>query len=93
MHLVARISALPLLRVARTVAAGGHDIPQDIIRRRYQRGRNNLIDLYFPLSDYWIVYNNSQRPIQVVAEKTINNLPLIYQPSIWQQITNNNYEP
>lgn len=78
---------LAVERVKKRVASGGHNIPQDIIRRRYQRGRDNFLDLYSPLSDYWIVYNNSQSPIQVVAEKTINNLPFIYQPSIWQQIT------
>ena len=83
---------LAVERVKKRVTSGGHNIPEDIIRRRYQRGRDNFLDLYSSLSDYWIVYNNSQSPIQVVAEKTINNLPFIYQPLIWQQITNNNYE-
>jgi predicted ABC-type ATPase len=37
---------LAVERVARRVASGGHSIPEDVIRRRYERGRGNLIDLY-----------------------------------------------
>ena len=82
-------SDLALERVKKRVASGGHNIPQDIILRRYQRGLNNFIDLYSPLADYWIVYGNSQSPTQVIAEKTINNLtPIVYQPLAWKQLIN-----
>jgi predicted ABC-type ATPase len=37
---------LAVERVARRVASGGHSIPEDVIRRRYDRGRRNLINLY-----------------------------------------------
>jgi len=46
---------LAIARVHRRVASGGHNIPEDIIRRRYERGRKNLIDLYLPLCDTWII--------------------------------------
>lgn len=46
-------------RVARRVASGGHSIPEEVIRRRYERGRRNLISLYIPLCDRWIIYDNS----------------------------------
>lgn len=79
-------SDLALQRVQKRVASGGHNIPQDIIIRRYQRGLNNFVDLYSPLADYWIVYDNSQSPTQVIAEQTINNSPIIYQPLAWKQL-------
>ena len=39
------------LSVRRRVESGGHNIPEDVIRRRYERGRKNLLELYLPLSD------------------------------------------
>lgn len=77
---------LAIERVSRRVASGGHDIPDDIIRRRFQRGRDNFLNLYSPLVNNWIVYNNSQSSTEVIAEQTINLSPIIYQPFIWQQI-------
>ena len=46
---------LALERVHKRVASGGHNIPEDVVRRRYERGRNNLMQLYLPLCDTWII--------------------------------------
>ncbi len=73
-------------RVARRVASGGHSIPEEVIRRRYERGRKNLIDLYLPLCDGWMVYNNSRSEPSLVAERIINQQPMIYIDEIWRQI-------
>jgi len=83
---------LAIERVRRRVESGGHNIPEDIIRRRYERGRKNLTDLYLPLCDRWIVYDNSSPNLQIVAECPFNQEPLIYQPQLWTQIKNFNYE-
>jgi predicted ABC-type ATPase len=42
---------LSIERVARRVASGGHSIPETDIRRRYERSRKNLTELYLPLCD------------------------------------------
>ena len=76
---------LAVSRVAKRVAAGGHDIPTDAIVRRYQRGLNNLFDLYLPLADRWIVYDNSNQTTKI-AEKPIVQPIVIYQPDTWQNI-------
>ncbi|MEL6928198.1 MAG: zeta toxin family protein [Cyanobacteria bacterium J06600_6] len=76
---------LAISRVAKRVASGGHDIPTDIITRRYQRGLNNLIELYLPLADRWIVYDNSNQRTKI-AEKPIFEPIIIYQPDTWQNI-------
>ncbi|MGD9891642.1 MAG: zeta toxin family protein [Dehalococcoidia bacterium] len=48
-------------RVAARVTLGGHHVPSDVIRRRYQRGLKNFFTLYQPLVDSWRVYDNSGR--------------------------------
>ena len=74
------------LSLASRVASGGHNIPNDTIIRRYERGRRNFVELYSPIADRWIAYNNSQER-QKIAEKPLNQSVIIYQSSIWQQIT------
>ena len=54
-------------RVAERVSNGGHDIPKDVIIRRYWAGLNNLFDIYMPIVDSWILVNNSQTPRIIVA--------------------------
>ena len=54
-------------RVAERVAKGGHDIPKDIIVRRYWEGLDNLFKIYMPIVDTWILVNNSETPRLIVA--------------------------
>ena len=54
-------------RVAERVAKGGHDIPKDIIIRRYWEGLDNLFKIYMPIVDTWILVNNSETPRSIVA--------------------------
>jgi predicted ABC-type ATPase len=77
---------LAVERVARRVASGGHSIPEDTIRRRYERGRKNLISLYLPLCDGWMVYDNSTLSPTLVAEGIVNQQYTIYENGIWNQI-------
>ena len=46
-------------RVAERVRQGGHDIPEDTIRRRFAAGLRLLRDVYRPLVDPWVYYDNS----------------------------------
>jgi len=69
------------------VASGGHSIPEDVIRRPYDRGRVNLISLYLPLCDGWMIYDNSSSSPLFIAERIINQQPIIYIDQIWRQIT------
>ncbi len=50
---------LAILRVAERVASGGHNVPEETIRRRYERGLQNFFKLYQPIADNWSVYNSS----------------------------------
>lgn len=46
-------------RVAARVLQGGHDIPEDVIRRRFDAGWRNFEGVYKPLLDAWQVFDCS----------------------------------
>ncbi len=48
-------------RVADRVEAGGHNVPEPDLRRRFRVGLQNLFQLYRPLLDSWALYDNSER--------------------------------
>lgn len=48
-----------IARVKTRVAQGGHDIPEATIRRRFAHGLENFHNLYKPLVDAWMLYENS----------------------------------
>ena len=77
-----------ILRVAQRVAEGGHNIPEDVIRRRFARGIANLTHLYLPICDSALVYNNSHGKPQIIAELEIETHSMIvYDKAIWTKIT------
>lgn len=50
---------LAVQRVAARVRAGGHNVPEDTIRRRFERGLALLFNTYIGLFDTWRIYDNS----------------------------------
>ena len=46
-------------RVRQRVQDGGHNIPEDVIRRRFEAGRRNFETIYRPLVNQWALYDNS----------------------------------
>jgi predicted ABC-type ATPase len=70
-------------RVADRVRAGGHDIPVETVRRRYQAGARNFFDLYEPLVTSWEVYDSSGLEPRLVAER-LETLPrTVYDEAVW----------
>jgi len=59
---------LAIQRVRARVASGGHNIPEDTIRRRYANGLKYFFYDYIPIVDKWILADNSQSPFTVVAQ-------------------------
>ncbi len=47
-------------RVKRRVKLGGHSIPEETVRRRYDAGLRNFFSLYRPLATTWRFYNNTR---------------------------------
>lgn len=83
---------LAIQRVAMRVSEGGHNIPQDVIIRRYFKGLQNLINVFTDICDYWIIIDNSNTPYKFIAEGGLNNTPTIYENEIWDQIKANKNE-
>lgn len=63
-----RTPDMAVKRVKARVAAGGHNIPEDTIRRRYYVGINYFFKDYAPACDRWILADNSEPPFRVIAE-------------------------
>ena len=59
---------MAIQRVHDRVAAGGHNIPDPVVRRRYVMGLQYFFDTYLPVIDRWILADNSKPPFSVVAE-------------------------
>ena len=60
-------------RVACRVSQGGHNVPDDIVERRFYRGLKNLFELYMPLVDKWTIVESIDIPIKKIAEKKFCN--------------------
>lgn len=53
-------------RIRQRVREGGHDVPEAVVRRRFDAGWRNFETLYRDLVDAWSVYDNSQRPPELL---------------------------
>ena len=67
---------LAVERVRARVAAGGHNIPEETIRRRYMAGLHYFFNIYRNMADRWILADNSQIPFRVVAEGQAGRLTI-----------------
>ncbi|MDR2956474.1 MAG: zeta toxin family protein [Prevotella sp.] len=59
---------LAIKRVEQRVRFGGHNVPEDVIIRRYFAGMRNLFSMFIPIADYWILVDNSTDPFSMIAE-------------------------
>ena len=50
---------MAVARVATRAAHGGHDVPEALIRRRFDAGLRNFRELYQDLVTSWLLYDNS----------------------------------
>lgn len=65
---------LAVERVAARVETGGHNIPEETIRRRYRVGIDYFFHDYAPICERWILADNSQIPFRVIAEGSRNDV-------------------
>ncbi len=54
-----RSPAEAIARVAERVAQGGHNVPEDVIRRRFDAGLSNFETIYRFEVNYWGWYDSS----------------------------------
>lgn len=60
-------SAVAIQRVKNRVNQGGHDIPEDVIKRRFLSGLTNFSDIYKNIVDDWDLLDNT-KPIPTLTD-------------------------
>lgn len=74
-------------RVAQRVSNGGHGIQEEVIRRRFKRGIDNLLHLYLPICDSVLIYNNIKTPAQlIVRKKSLREKVEVVEDVMWNQL-------
>lgn len=73
-------------RVAKRVSEGGHNIPVAVIDRRYYRGIKNLLNLYIPVCDEWLVMDNVEVPSKIIARGAVQFGEVVINTDIWDII-------
>lgn len=76
---------LAIERVGIRVSEGGHNIDNEVIKRRYVRGIRNLFEIYLPIVDKAIIFDNSFGTPEMVYQKTSGS-ETILNPSKFNEI-------
>ena len=63
-----RYADLAVERVRNRVAEGGHHIPEDVIRRRFEAGLRNFHQVYKVLVDKWTLLDNTEGDATLLEE-------------------------
>ncbi len=83
---------MAIKRVATRVKNGGHNIPSEVILRRYSRGIENLFKNYIPLFNEWMVFDSSKSEIQIIAKGRNLKAIEVFQEKKWEILKSNNNE-
>lgn len=54
-------------RIAARVKNGGHFVPDEDVRRRYVRSKENFLNVYAGIPDHWMLYYNGGTDFVLVA--------------------------
>lgn len=86
MFLWLRSPDLAVQRVRERVRAGGHDVAEDVIRRRYAAGLKNFSNVHRTLADTWAVYDNSDLsgPAMIARGGTAEP-DMVIRPNLWSK--------
>ena len=81
-----RSADLAVQRVRERVRAGGHDVKEAVVRRRYRGGLRNFWKFYQPLADRWAVYDNSGSSLPVMlAQGARTEADTVVHADSWRQ--------
>jgi predicted ABC-type ATPase len=76
-----------LARVADRVRLGGHNIPEEVVRRRFVAGLTNFFQLYRGIVDVWQMYDNlnASGPV-LIASGRLGQGPEIVKAEAWENL-------
>ncbi len=75
-------------RVRKRVSEGGHDVPDDVIERRYERGLFNFFNHYLPICDNIMFFDNSEEKPRLIMGKVLDNKMDIYDKELYYFLEN-----
>lgn len=70
-------------RVADRVRLGGHNVPEETIRRRYRSGLRNFFSLYMAIVSAWRLYDSSDLVPRLMAEGLETQATKVYDEGVW----------
>lgn len=73
-------------RVADRVRAGGHHVPEEVIRRRYNAGLRNFFSLYRKMAVTWQIYDNQGPLPRMIAWGSGERTLQVLDRSTWEAI-------
>jgi predicted ABC-type ATPase len=79
-------SQLAIARVKDRVAQGGHNVPVQDIKRRFERSTEKFFNQYRSLADKWILFNNAESKPKIVAKKENAHIDIVDQ-CLFEKIT------
>lgn len=65
-------------RVALRVKLGGHHVPENDVRRRFDRSRRHFLEDYLPLADEWVLWENAEPPHRCIADSSTHTLDQLH---------------
>ena len=81
---------LAIRRVKTRVIEGGHNIPTDVIERRFENGLVNLFNRYIPILDSWLLIDNSDEHFDFIAKGSYDKID-IDNPKKWNLLKKKYY--
>lgn len=71
-------------RIAERVEKGGHFVPDEDVRRRFARGKENFLRIYKDLADLWSLIYNSESTLYEVALSESSEIE-IFDENLYQE--------
>lgn len=79
--------ALAVLRVKERAKQGGHDIPEAIVHRRYERSLKNFFNIYRPIANSWLMLDNSSvATLKPMAWRNVDGPLQIVKTGPWDRL-------
>jgi predicted ABC-type ATPase len=79
---------LAVARIRERVRTGGHDVQADVVRRRFERGRENFFRLYRGAATSWRCYDAS--PLggpRLIAAGGVEHTMTVLDDRTWREAT------
>ena len=68
---------LTLARISERVLRGGRDVPEEVVRRRFDRSITNFLKHYCALGERWVLFDASTTALSIVATEEQGRLRLL----------------